>query len=262
MRFEAERDLVCNAIARLKDWGLLDMTGGAVSVRTADGVILVTPSGTSFRAWQMVPSDVIALSPQGDIVDRSSRLAASGTQLHLAIYEMFPDVNAVVHCHAPYSLAFASLGLPVPSVTNQVDTLGEIPCLIADDAAVKKQVRSGRPTVPVPEGIVQRPDVNAVNVVELIPQLRDHLQPRADEITRHGLAFTIYRHGAVAMARSLYEATENLARVEVSARTALFQAILHGGVAGIVANSLLPPAEQTTRPGADGQAPPPVASAQ
>ncbi len=69
---------------------------------------------------------------------------------------------------------------------------------------------------------------------------------RADEITQHGLAFTIYRHGVVAMARGLYEATENLARVEVSARIALFQVILRGGVAGIAANLLFPLTVSTT----------------
>ncbi|MGH3972628.1 MAG: class II aldolase/adducin family protein [Pseudonocardiaceae bacterium] len=200
---------------------------------------------------------MIALSPTGRIVDRSGRLAASGTQLHLAIYETFGQVGAVVHCHAPYSLAFASLGVAVPSVTNQADTLGEIPCLIADDTAAKEQVRSGQLAVPVPEGIVQRPDVNAVNLIELIPQLREQFLPRAEEITRHGLAFTIYRHGAVAMARGLYEATENLARVEVSARTALFQAILRGGMAGIVANTLFPPAAPAARPAARALAAPP-----
>lgn len=261
MRFEAERDLICNAVARLKDWDMLDMTGGAVSVRAAGGTILVTPSGTSFRAWQMVPSDVMALSPRGEIVDRGSRLAASGTQLHLSIYETFAQVGAVVHCHGPYSLAFASLGVSVPSVTNQADTLGEIPCLVADDAAVKEQVRSGQLTVEVPEGIVQRPDVNAVNVTALIPQLRAHFLSRAAEITRHGLAFTIYRHGVVAMARSLYEATENLARVEVSARTALFQAILCGGMVGIAANPLFPPTALAEDPGTEEPAAVPVASA-
>jgi L-ribulose-5-phosphate 4-epimerase len=261
MRFEAERDLICNAVARLKDWNMLDMTGGAVSMRAADGSILVTPTGTSFRAWQMVPSDVIALSPRGEIVDCSSRLAASSTQLHLSIYETFHQVGAVVHCHAPYSLAFASLGVPVPSVTNQADTLGEIPCLVADDAAIKEQVRSGQLIVEVPEGIVQRPDVNAVNLAALIPQLQAHFLSRADEINRHGLAFTIYRHGAVAMARSVYEATENLARVEVSARTALFQAILRGGMVGIAANPLFPPTALTEDPGTNRATEPPVSSA-
>lgn len=201
MRFEAERDLVCNTVARLKEWGILDMTGGAVSVRAADGTILVTPSGTSFRGWQMVPSDVIALSPRGEIVDRTSRLAASGTQLHLAIYGAFGHVGAVVHCHAPYSLAFASLGVPVPSVTNQADTLGEIPCLVADDGAVKEQVRFGQLTVSVPEGIVQRPDVSAVNLTQLIPQLRAHFLSRADEITS-----MVWRSPSTDMARSRWPA--------------------------------------------------------
>lgn len=100
-----------------------------------------SPADYRFRAWQMVPSDVIALSPRGEIVDCSSRLAASGTPLHLSIYETFHQVGAVVHCHAPYSLAFASLGVPVPSVTNQADTLGRIPCLITNDAAIKEQVQ-------------------------------------------------------------------------------------------------------------------------
>lgn len=64
------------------------------------------------------------------------------------------------------------------------------------------------------------------------------------------------------MARGLYEATENLARVEVSARTAPFQAILLGGVAGIAANSLFPQALHIDDPGAGGPTPPAVASAQ
>lgn len=63
------------------------------------------------------------------------------------------------------------------------------------------------------------------------------------------------------MARSVYEATENMARVEVSARTALFQAILRGGMVGIAANPLFPPATSAEGPGADEPAEPPVASA-
>lgn len=60
------------------------------------------------------------------------------------------------------------------------------------------------------------------------------------------------------MARSLYEATENLARVEVSARTALFQAMLCGGIAGIAANVLFP--QRAGHPGAGEPPRPPVTS--
>jgi L-ribulose-5-phosphate 4-epimerase len=242
VKYEAERDLVANTVRRLYTWGMLDTTGGAVSCRAKDGTILVTPSGTSFRSWEMVPSDVIALSSEGDIVDRTSRLAASGTSLHLAIYQRFPYAGGIVHAHAPYSLAFASLGRPVPSVTNQLDTLGEVPCLIADDTDLKALVRVGDLNVEVPEGIVQRADVNAVNVHQLIPQLQEYLVPRAEEVARHGLGFLIYRHGAFTLARGLYEATENFARIEVAARTALFQSLLLGGIDHVVANPLFPTA--------------------
>lgn len=241
MRYEAERDLVSNTVRRLYRWGMLDTTGGAVSCRAADGTILVTPSGTSFRSWEMTPSDVIALSPQGEIVDRTSRLAASGTSVHLAIYEMFPEAGGIVHCHAPNSLAFASLGKTIPPVTNQIDTLGEIPVLIADDTEVKARVRSGELHVHVPEGIVQRPDVNAVNVEFLIPQLREQFGHRLDEVALHGLAFLIYRHGAFTIARGLYEATENFGRVEMAAKTALNQALLMGGINNIITNRFSKP---------------------
>jgi len=252
VKYEAERDLVANTVKRLYRWGMLDTTGGAVSCRAADGTILVTPSGTSFRSWEMVPSDVIALDPKGRIIDRTSRLAASGTQVHLAVYERFPAVGGIVHAHAPYSLAFASLGRTVPAVTNQLDTLGEIPCLAADDTALKAQVRSGELTVHVPEGIVQRADVNAVNVHEIIPQLTERLVPRAAEVERHGLAFLIYRHGAFTIARGLYEAAENFARVEVAARTALYQSLLLGGADHIQTNALFGAPSPNTGPGSGG----------
>lgn len=247
MEYEAERDLIANTVRRLKGWGMLDCTGGAVSCRAADGTILLTPSGTSFRSWEMVPSDVIALDPEGRIVDRTSRLGASGTQVHLAVYQDFPAVGGIVHAHAPYSLPFASLGRTVPAVTNQLDTLGEIPCLVANDTALKADVRSGRLQVPVPEGIVQRPEVNAVNVHQVIPQLREKLGPRAAEVERHGLAFLVYRHGAFTIARGLYEAAENFARVEVAARTALYQALLLGGGEDIRTNPLFASAPNTGR---------------
>lgn len=229
MRYQAERDLIANTVTRLHRWGMLDSTGGAVSCRAADGNILVTSSGTSFRSWEMTPSDVIALTPDGTVVDQTSRPAASGTQLHLAIYEHFPAAGGVVHAHAPQSLAFASLGLGLPAVTNQLDTLGEVPCLVVDDAAIKAGVRAGETEVDVPSGIVARPDVHAVTVA-LIPHLLTMLGHRAHEVARHGLGFLIYRHGAVTLARSLYEATENMARIESAARTARYQAQLRAGI--------------------------------
>ena len=205
---------------------MLDCSGGALSVRCGDGNVLVSTTGSAFRRWALSEDDFIVLDPAGRIVQRTGGLGPSGTPIHLAIYSAFAQCGAIIHSHAPYTLAFAAMNRPIPSATNLMDTLGAVPCLVADDKAIKSQWHSGHGNaLAVPEGMVQRPDVAAINIQHLIPQLLELFTPRMDELSIHGLAFTIYRHGIVVFARSLAEAFDNLVRVETSARTALLSTL-------------------------------------
>ncbi|MEV7548422.1 class II aldolase/adducin family protein [Amycolatopsis sp. NPDC089917] len=243
MLYEAERQLLVESINDMARWGLIETTGGGLSVRADNGDIIVTATGSAFARWKVTPRDMTVISATGELRERTGGVAPVGALIHMAAYEMFPDCRAIVHAHSAYVLAFASLGMGIPSCVNQLDTLGEVPCLIADDTAVKGGVLSGeseRPEVELPDGIAQRPEIAAVDTYQLIPQLKEKLGPRADELKRHGLACVLYRHGAFTFARGLTEAVENLARVEMSARTAVFQAILRGGLAGIEPNLLFP----------------------
>jgi ribulose-5-phosphate 4-epimerase/fuculose-1-phosphate aldolase len=81
----------------------------------------------------------------------------------------------------------------------------------------------------LPEGMVQRPEVAAVNLLEYRPQLEQLIAPRAGEMERHGLAFTLYRHGAFTVGRHLEETVDLMLRLEETARTALLQAQLTRG---------------------------------
>ena len=243
MLYEAERQLLVDTVNDMVRWGLIETTGGGLSVRTDNGDIIITATGSAFARWKITPRDMTVISSTGELRERTSGIAPVGALIHMAAYDMFPDCGAVVHAHNAYVLAFASLGMGIPSCVNQLDTLGEVPCLIADDTAVKGDVlrgESGAPLVQLPDGIAQRPEIAAVDTYQLIPQLREKLGSRAEELKRHGLACAVYRHGAFAFARGLTEAVENLARVEMSARTAVFQAILRGGLAGIEPNLLFP----------------------
>ncbi|MEU0722865.1 class II aldolase/adducin family protein [Streptomyces sp. NPDC006140] len=228
--YETERKHLVSAINDLREWKLLDPAGGAVSMRLHDGNILMSCTRLAFDRWQVSPRDFIVLDPEGDIVEQTGGLGASGTPLHLDLYRMLPRAGALVHTHAPYTLAFASLGVPVPSVTNRADTFGEIPCLHADDAAVKAAFHANPVPLDLPKGTVQRPEVAAVNVLEYRPQLEKVIAPRASELERHGLAFTLYRHGAFTVGRHLEETVDLMLRLEETARTALLQAQLTGGV--------------------------------
>jgi L-ribulose-5-phosphate 4-epimerase len=223
--FREQRNYLNSIISDLLAGGLLSQEGGAFSLRGNDQQILFTPAGSSFRRWQIREEDFVVTDYEGNLVQSGNWLGPPGTPLHLDLYRLFPECNAVLHTHAPYTLTFAALGLPVPSMTNVMDTLGEVPCLMADDTAIKQRFQANPTTVPVPSGMVPRPEMVLIHQTHL-PQLKDVLLPRRAELLRHGLAFTLYRHGLFVFARSMDEACNNAMRVETSARIALYSRLL------------------------------------
>ncbi|GAA2899384.1 class II aldolase/adducin family protein [Streptomyces mexicanus] len=229
MRYEPHRQHLTRIVEDLLAQDVLNPAGGAVSVRLPDGNILMSCTRLAFDRWKVSLRDFIVLAPDGAIIEQTGGLGASGTPMHLDLYRMLPRAGAIVHTHAPYTLAFASLGVPVPSVTNRADTFGEIPCLHADDSTVKARFQADPVPLDLPQGMVQRPDVAAVNLLEYRPQLEKVIAPRAKEMERHGLAFTLYRHGAFTVGRHLEETLDLMLRLEETARTALLQAQLTGG---------------------------------
>lgn len=240
MRYESERQHLVTILEELKTWDLLNPAGGAVSVRLPDGNILITTTALAFARWHITVRDFIVLDPEGGVVEQTGGLGAAGTPVHLDLFRLVPLAGAIVHTHAPYSLAFASLGVPIPSVLNRSDTFGGIPCLHVDDTALKAAYLADPVPLRYPAGMVQRPEVAAVSL-GYRPQLEDMIAPRADELTRHGLGFTLYRHGAFTVGRQLEETCDLMMRLEETARTAWLQAALCGGA--VYANRLYRPDE-------------------
>lgn len=244
MRYPDEREHALKIAEHLKRWDVLEPGGGAVSRRLDDGNILISCTGLAFRWWDMTTADFIVLTPDGEIVEQTAALGASGTPVHLALYREFPACQGIVHAHSPYALAFASLGMAIPSVTNPLDTLGAVPCASADDLAVKERTRRDGPRHAMPPGVVQVPGPYEINQ-EIIPQVLTAFRRRASELDRHGMGFTIYRHGLMAFGRTLDEAANNAHRIESGARAAILQAVLTGGLSHVRTNPLYTPANTT-----------------
>ncbi|RCG31954.1 class II aldolase/adducin family protein [Sphaerisporangium album] len=242
MKYTAQRHQLLHLAEQLQRWDLLNPSGGALSMRLDDGNILMSTAGSAFHRWNIGVRDFIALTPGGQIVDRTGGLGAAATTTHLAIYRRFPAAGACLHAHTPYALAFASLGIAVPAVTNRLDILGEVPCLAADDTSVKRGFIADPVPLDLPEGMTPRAEAAAVNLLHIEPQIERVLGARESELAHHGLAFLLYRHGVFVFARTGEEAFDNLARVEEAARTALLQAVLGGGRDGIHLNPLFPAA--------------------
>jgi L-fuculose-phosphate aldolase len=99
---------------------------GNLSVRLGDDRIVVTPTALSKGA--MRPADMVVVDMDGHRVS-GRRNVTSEIGMHLLIYRLRPDVQAIVHAHPPTATGFAAAGIALtePLVCEVVMGLGCIP---------------------------------------------------------------------------------------------------------------------------------------
>lgn len=88
--------------------GWVAANDGNITIRLDNECILSTPTGVS--KGMMRPDDLIIVDYEGNkIQGRLER--TSEILMHLAIYQVRPDVHSVVHAHPPVCTGFAAAGL-------------------------------------------------------------------------------------------------------------------------------------------------------
>lgn len=98
---------------------------GNISARYQKGM-LITTSGSSngyLKKEQIVYTDF-----KGNSLDKGKK-PSSEKYLHIEIYKQRPDINYIIHVHAPYLSSFASAGkdLMAPIMAENVFYFGGIP---------------------------------------------------------------------------------------------------------------------------------------
>jgi L-fuculose-phosphate aldolase len=111
---------------RLYARGYVASNDGNISVRLDESHILATPTGVS--KGFMTPDMMVITDMSGARIG-GGRSASSELKMHLAVYELRPDVAAVVHAHPPIATGFAVAGIPLDRavLAEVVTTLGSIP---------------------------------------------------------------------------------------------------------------------------------------
>jgi L-fuculose-phosphate aldolase len=120
---------------------------GNLSVRLDADRILVTPTCVSKGA--MRPSDLVVVDTQGKRV-AGKRNVTSEIGMHLLIYRMRPDIQAIVHAHPPTATGFAAAGMALtePLVCEVVMGLGCIPLARYGTPGTSELGRTLEPFVP------------------------------------------------------------------------------------------------------------------
>ncbi|EBA02127.1 hypothetical protein RB2150_15565 [Rhodobacterales bacterium HTCC2150] len=87
------------------DRGLTGGSTGNISARTADGGLLVSPTGTSFG--RLDPARLSRFNSKGRLVDGDE--PTKEMPLHSAFYETRSKTGAVVHLHSCHSVALSMM---------------------------------------------------------------------------------------------------------------------------------------------------------
>jgi L-ribulose-5-phosphate 4-epimerase len=123
--FEKEKREIIETASQLKEYKLISLSGGNVSIKIDDGHILVTPSGMGYEG--MVEDDVIVMDIDGNIVEGKRRPSVDTVAL-LYIYKHLPNVHAIIHTHQVYASAVGLIQdeLPAAVTTLANVTLGAV----------------------------------------------------------------------------------------------------------------------------------------
>lgn len=163
---------------------------GNVSIRLDENRVLATPTMTS--KGRMTEDCLAITDMDGEALN--DKKASSELAMHLLIYQMRPDINAVCHAHPPHGTAFAVAGLPIdkPILSEVVLTLGCVPL-----------TGYGTPST---------------------DELTDAMKPY---VGVHN-ALLMANHGAVAYGKHLWEAYDRLETLEHTAKIAILAKALGG----------------------------------
>lgn len=89
---------------RLYKRGLTTTSGGNISVKLPNGMILITSSQTD--KGRMKAADVGMTDMHGRNLSTKLKLSME-TGMHIAVYKARPDICAIVHAHPPLATSFA-----------------------------------------------------------------------------------------------------------------------------------------------------------
>ena len=103
------REQILAACKQLETTGLNRGTSGNVSCREGDH-FLITPSGVPVD--EITPSRIVTLNFDGKVIGVGK--PSSEWQFHADILRARPEINAVVHTHAPHATALACLREDLP----------------------------------------------------------------------------------------------------------------------------------------------------
>jgi L-fuculose-phosphate aldolase len=110
MRYAAQKEIVATFMRRLYTQGLTTCSGGNISMRVDETMVLLTPSALDKGTIQAEQIGEMSLEGENFTPHLKPSIEA---RMHLALYQARPEINAVVHAHPALSSSFAVSAVPI-----------------------------------------------------------------------------------------------------------------------------------------------------
>ena len=195
---EKLKEQVLAANLELPKIGLVDFTWGNVSGKDSQtGHVVIKPSGVPYEHMKL--SDLVVTDANGKVIEGSLR-PSSDLPTHIALYQHFPTIGAIVHTHSTWATVWAQACKSIPALgTTHADYFyGEIPCT----------------------GILTEAQTQGEYETETGLVIARHFQERnIDPKTMP--ATLVANHGPFAWGKDAEEAVHNAAVLELVARMAM-----------------------------------------
>ena len=187
-KYKAEIDEIVEACHRCAELGYVTSSGGNISMRVDDNIVLITPTKTPKRIMRF--QDICAVDLEGNILFAPEGKKPTGeTPFHVRILKKRPDVKAVVHSHPPVLTGFA----------------------IANVDLLTKAF--------LPEPIIE---VGPILMVAYETPLSEALSEQFDAVIEKSNGFLMENHGTVFLSPvSVFEAVEIMQMSECMAQSVL-----------------------------------------
>jgi L-fuculose-phosphate aldolase len=127
-KYKSERKNVARFMRRLYKHGLTTTSGGNVSKRLSDELILITPSATDKGRMKWKEIAIITIFGENLTPDLKPSIE---TAMHLAIYKKKKDVLAIVHAHPVFASLFTAIKAKInTSLTAEAKAILGDPLLV------------------------------------------------------------------------------------------------------------------------------------
>jgi len=184
MQERSARQAIVDVHRILYEIGFSVANDGNTSMRVNSKTLLITPMG--LNKSRLKPEQIVTIDMEGNATGGGMHPPSSERALHLEIYKVRPDVQAIIHAHPPYAIACSLAGVSLAEylLPEVIVALGQIP-----------------------------------TVQYATPSTKEFGQVAAEQAKKYD-AMILARHGAVTLGKSLNEALEKLERLEHSAKIA------------------------------------------